>query len=199
MKIMTIIILLIGNRTVGQTFSFNRDYLSEDTYCIKLKPRSAENSLDIESELERFDEKSIDKDINSEVFRIVSMGVPGNEKAIVINTLEKLDSTCILTIKIVKNLKKGEITVHTKTFDVEAWDKFNLLADTTFWNQKEEAPSIRAVHDGGIFIYEFNNLGRYYRVVRGSSTGDTEVGQTRKYLSYLLNYFFDVRCKTASR
>jgi hypothetical protein len=200
MKVILIIVILFNcNLTFGQTFSFNRNYISEDTYCIKLKPRDPINSLKIESELERFGEKSIDKELSRQVFRIVSMGVPGDEKSIVINSLEKKDSTCILTIKTIKNLKRNEITVHTKTFDELLWDKFNLLADTTFWNQTEEAPNIRPVLDGQILIYEFNDLGKYHRVVRGSSARDTVVGQTKMYLNYLLNYFFDVKCKTASR
>ncbi len=196
---LTILILFVCNWTFGQIFSFNRDYISEDTYCINLKPRDTDSSLSIESELKRFEEQSIDKELGRQVFRIVSMGTPGDDQSIVIKVLEKMDSTCTLTIKMIKNLRKNKIIVHTKTFDNSLWDNFNLLADTTFWNQPEKAPIVRpGVHDGETLIYEFNDLGKYHSVVRGLSTGDTKVVQTKMYLGYLLNSFFDVKCKTAS-
>jgi hypothetical protein len=79
------------------------------------------------------------------------------------------------------------------------WNKFNALADTTFWNQSETIPIKRTIHDGQIKIYEFSSLGKYRKLIRGSSTGDTDERLTSSYLGYLIGPFEDVKCKTASR
>lgn len=184
---------------MGQTFSDKTNYKTADTYCLKLKPEGVTNSLDIDDQWKRLEEEEIDRVTNREIFRVIIMSSLGDVESIQINKIERIDSLCKVTTKFVKNLRRNEILVHTKTYDISMWNKFKTLADTTFWNQSETISINGSIHDGQIKVYEFNSMGQYRKLIRGSNTRDTDERLTSAYLGYLIGPFDDVKCKTAIR
>jgi len=187
---------LIVLNSFGQLMLDNAEPLSEDTYCFNLSPNEVKTD---EEQWVLLGETNIDTTSNREIFRIITMSLTGDPNSMYIKTLESIDSVCRLSIKVVQNLRKNQGTLHIKTFDLSVWDNFKQLADTTFWNQEEVIKMKGYILDGGITIYEFNDKGKYHKVIRTSGTERTKEASTSLYLSKLTGTFYPANCKKASR
>lgn len=174
--------------------------ISEDSYCFKLLPPNNDQPLSVESLLGRFKELPIDKDSTKEVFRIASIsGALGDGQNISILRLERIGSTCSATIKLIDNPRTKIVFVHTKNYDIGVWEKFKQLTDTTFWNQPDKLSFSGSVMDGQTILYEFNLLGKYHSITRGSNFKEGKERLLFESAYKLLEPIFGIKCKDAMR
>lgn len=193
MKTLVIIILLLNFHNIwGQSVNYPIQHISEETYCINLNPNELINS---EDHWRIFGESNIDTTSNVNIFRFITMGLSSTE----VISFELKDSTCAVTIKVIKNIKKNQGLVHSKIYKQSVWKDFMNLTDTTFWKLPEHIEAVGAIHDGEFKIYEFKLGDKYHKIVRSSNTGDTQEIATRKYLGKLIGSFYEVNCKNNSR
>jgi hypothetical protein len=171
-------------------FSFSRNYLKEKNDCVKVEPQRETDPADILSVITAFHEDPL-SDSKRDVFRIIDFGKPGDLKAIVIQKIERIDSTCVVTIKLLKN-RKNLMFVHSKTYDISKWNDFEDLAkkyfrpDSKFTNVKTFNPH-RAYQK-----YEYRHSGNY-ETMSGDDAG-SNIMWLRDYLEYLLSPIFEVTC-----
>jgi hypothetical protein len=90
-------------------------------------------------------------------------------------------------------------TVHSKVFVNLICERFVSLSDSVFWTAPEIFSVTRPVHHGLVLLFEFNSVGRYHKVFRAPSSGTRDVGEISTFTSHLINYFFEEKCKNASR
>jgi hypothetical protein len=188
-----LILLFFSTASLGQLkFSFERNVIAQSTTCILLKERDNKKELSVVSEVERFGEPDFTSIRGREIFRIVMHGAPANTKDIRIQTIERRDSLCIVTLKYVKNLRKKQILVHSKTYDITKWNEFMSLAGKYFIREVETSESKRTLGDESFELYEFNQNGAY-KMMYGSDA-PTGILTLMEYLDYLTSPIFNDEC-----
>jgi hypothetical protein len=214
LQIMTALFFLSGlTSSAGQ-------FISEDTYCIKLKKPSDDiyfnevnlDSIPIQSRshyekelrdrgklLSRFNEEPL-MDSNGEIFRSITFGAFNNPEDVQILRIEKKEKVVEFTIKIVRKLRDSTVLVHRKTFGLREWNDFEELADKLFINQPSYKRTKGAIHDGGTVVFEGHLVNKYHFIERQAiSYTDPDMGQINKFFYNTIKSFFDPNCKRYTR
>jgi hypothetical protein len=198
--------------------SANAQYISEDSYCIKLKTpdgnsfysrtyfdTTAFSGEGISGELERqgrllsrFGEESI---VNSgrEIFRSVTFGSSRDLKDVRIVTFERKDTVATVTIRLLNDMWDSTILVHKKTFALRKWTDFSDLALKRFLTQPTFKNG-RPIMDGSTTVFEGRLFGRYHYLSRHvMSLNDPGLMEVDMYLSSMVATFFPPDCSEALR
>ena len=208
-----ILFFLFVTNSFGQT-------TTEETYCIKLnKPSSAkyfdEVKLDsIPTELRdlytgqllswgkllsRFNEEPLISS-SRDIFRSVTFGHINDPGGAQIMRIERLDNKVEVTIKFIKKLKDSTVLVHRKTLGIEAWQKFEALADQYFIRQPSIKRTQSPVLDGGTTVFEGYLSNRYHFLERQAiSLTEPGLQEINSYLFRTAGPMFDVNCKKDTR
>jgi hypothetical protein len=194
--------------------------ITEDTYCIKLRPSSKEKyfvSSNLDSVpvkfrplyenglfewsrlLSRFSEEPI-IDVNKEVFRSITFGPFNDLKDVQILRIEKREKDVELTLKIILKLKDSTILVHKKILSLDTWDKFKVLTDKYFSSEPSFKNSKAMVHDGSSTVYEGHILGDYHFLNRHvMSITDPHLVEINRFLLKSTGDIFGPNCKKDTR
>jgi hypothetical protein len=174
-------------------FSLHRKVLGENTYCMPLKQSPLESDSRLEFQLGRFSEEQLQDNDHCDVFRIVDYKNSADLRGITIRRIERFDSTCVVTLKVIKNLRKNVVFVHTKTYDISKWNDFVLLA-SKYFSKDSKFSAIKVVYrDNWHQKMEWQQTGNY-RVI-SDYEGGTDVFLLRDYLEYLLSPIFENSCE----
>lgn len=214
-KLMSAVVLAACMITNG-----NAQHISEDTYCIRLQPPSANDyfqvaSIDSMSALQRveytkqlrqrsellsrFGEEPL-ADRNKDIFRVMISGAFLHIKDVQILKIEKRDKDVEVSIKVIRKLKDSTVLVHKKIYGPEKWNEFQTLASRLLVQQPLPKGVNHPVHDGSITLYEGNLSGRYCFMERHAiGITDPELQQIHHFLQNAIGSFFDVNCRTDTR
>jgi hypothetical protein len=199
MKLVAILfgLFLTAESMAQLPFSFERKYLSERTDCLKLGVYLAGSDNPVENDILRFGEPATDND--NVYFRIITYGVPGDAKSVVIHKIERFDSTCMVSIKFLKSLRRKEVFYHAKVYDLSKWTDFMSLVKKNFWEATESTTKV-FIHDGMHVQYEFQDGDRYKRI--DGTNANPDIVWLHDYLQYLISPIFEDACpsrKTSKR
>jgi hypothetical protein len=162
-----------------------------------LKEEDPELENVLQSDLARFDEERNLNSYANDVFRIVTYGEPGDLKDIIIRKIEKKDSTCVVSIKYLKNFRRKEVLVHSKVYDLSKWNEFQSLAKRYFW-QSSQYSEVKIARAGELGLqYEILDSGKYELISTVDLSSDTM--WLYDYLDYLVSPIFDDKCKGRRR
>jgi hypothetical protein len=189
---LTVVTLLLSlNARAQLDFSFNRNFRSQESTCINLAEQQFTESPDITDDLYRFGEKSLEDNPTKDIFRAVTFGEPGEVKDIVIRTIEKRDSSCVVTIKFL--MKKNQVFVHSKVYDLDKWKDFRKLS-ARYYRKYDRNSTVKVFHRDNCYqLYEDLESGRY-RSLTGSEANNETVFLI-DYLEYLLSPIFEYGCE----
>jgi hypothetical protein len=195
-------------------------FISEDTYCIRLKAPSGQNYFSdvspdsIPEHLRAMYEKELiarsrllsgfgEEPLNNagrEIFRSVVYSATQPLKNIQILKIEKRDKEVELSIKVIRNLKDSTVLVHKKTFGLSQWSQFQEIASRLFVNQPLMKKVNNPVHDGSVTVYEGHLSGRYHLIERRAvSITDPALEEINSFLRQTLGSFFYVNCRKDTR
>lgn len=172
-------------------FSFQRNFISEESICIPLGDGRESNEDDISGDITRFGEEPLSSS-NKNMFRVIDHGDPGDLRSITIRTIERRDSLCVVTIKTIRNPRKGIVFIHRKTYGIEKWNDFQALAKRYFRKSDKDSSVKTYFPDGAYQRYELNQEGDY-SVLSERQTGSNGI-LLRDYLEYLLSPIFEEEC-----
>jgi hypothetical protein len=189
--------LILINSNAQLPFSFERKYLAQQTDCLKLGQYQQDSNNDVENEILRFGEPlRANDDI---FFRITTYGTPGDAKSVVIHKIERRDSTCVVSIKFLRNLRRKEVFYHAKVYDLSKWNDFMVLVKKNFWEATESSTKV-FFHDGMHVQYEFQD-GANLKCINGTDA-NPDIVWLHDYLQYLISPIFEDACpprKTSRR
>ena len=171
------------------TFSFNRNFTAQETHCFKLAAEP--DDIDIDSVIGRFHESPIN-DSDKTIFRIVNYAQPGNLKYVTIRSIEKNDTSCIVTVKFLKNYRRQVVMVHSKTYDLEKWKEFRLMVSRYFQPAPGESVVKASYQEHSFQRYEFIE-NKNYQVLTGENAG-SNISWLNDYLEYLVSPIFAEEC-----
>lgn len=176
-------------------FSFKRNFITEESFCIPLEDGRGVDGDDIAREITRFGEEPLtSRDKN--MFRVIDYSEPDNVRSITIRTLERRDTLCIVTIKTMMNPRKGIVFVHRKTYGLEKWNDFQVLAKRYFREDDKYSTVKTYFPEGAYQRYELLQDGKYH-VLSERQTGSNGI-LLRDYLEYLLSPIFDDECTVSA-
>jgi hypothetical protein len=146
---------------------------------------------DITHDMYRFGEPSLKHDPDRNIFRVVTYGEPGELKDIVIRTIEKRDSTCIVTIKFLK--RKNQVFVHSKIYDLDKWKDFKKLS-ARYYRKYDRNSTVKVFHRDNCYqLYEDLEAGSYRSLIGREANNETVF--LIDYLEYLLSPIFEYGCE----
>ena len=176
-------------------FSYQRNVIKEESFCIPLEESEKDAEGDIFSEITRFGEEPLSF-TNKNIFRVIDHG-ERDVRDIVIRKIEKTDSVCVVTIKLIRNLRKRQVFVHRKTYDLSKWNDFQRLAKKYFREDSEYSSVKTYFPEGAYQKYEYNESGNY-QVLSERETGSNGMW-LRDYLEYLVSPIFVEECDGGQR
>ena len=148
-------------------------------------------SPDITDDLYRFGEKSLEENAGRDVFRVVTYGQPGELKDIIVRTIEKRDSTCVVTIKFL--MKKNQVFVHSKVYDLDKWKDFKKLS-ARYYKKYDSKSTVKVFHRDNCYqLYEDLESGRYHSMTGRQANNETAF--LIDYLEYLVSPIFEYGCE----
>lgn len=190
--ILSLFVFVASNASGQLPFSFDRRFISESSYCTSLKEGNPEVEAEISHDLVRFSEEPSQQLGTREIFRIVDHGAPGDIRSIFIRTIERVDSTCVVTVKFVRNARKNQVFVHTKTYDISKWRDFEALAARYFTATSAYDNEKIAYVDDTYQKYELNSSMGYRLLTEKEASPD--IMWLRDYLDYLISPIFESKC-----
>jgi hypothetical protein len=172
-------------------FSFNRSFISQESTCVSLAEQQFTESPDISDDMYRFGETPLEHNVTRDIFRVVTYGQPGELKDIVIRSIEKRDSTCVVTIKFL--MKKNQVFVHSKVYDLGKWKDFKKLSGR-YYRKYDRNSTVKIFHrDNCHQLYEDLESGRYRSLTGREANNETAF--LIDYLEYLLSPIFEYGCE----
>lgn len=127
-------------------------YISEDTYCMRLKLPSAGDYFSVagldsmpapqriayEKQLRSRSEEPL-TDKNKNIFRVMVAGAFLHIKDVQILKIEKRDNDVEVSVKVIRKLKDSTVLVHKKIYGPEKWSEFEALASRLLGSQSQLA------------------------------------------------------------
>lgn len=178
------------------TFSYSRNYISQETFCVPLENKRNYEGDDVLREITRFGEEPLSS-TNKNVFRVIDYDDRTDIRRITIRKIEKVDTVCLVTIKTIKNPRKGIVFVHQKKYSLDKWEDFQRLVKRYF-RQDSKYSSVKIYYPEGWYQrYELSEAGNY-QVLSERQTGSNGM-VLRDYLEYLLSPIFEEECLVTAR
>lgn len=190
-----IITLVSAHHSQAQlTLAFSRNFISQESFCVPLEKARGYNDDDVLREITRFGEEPLTS-ANKNVFRVIDYEDKGGIRRITIRKIEKSDSACVVTIKMIKNPRKGRVFVHQKKYPLDKWHDFQRLVKRYF-REESKYSSVKVYYPEGAYQrYELSDAGNY-QVLSERQTGSNGM-VLRDYLEYLVSPIFEEECTTA--